>query len=70
MGVRRRVALGLGVGMTYPQSADTFSDLVKVARRVIDRQSGSMAEDAIVLARWILAADEAREDPRLSWVKK
>jgi len=58
------------LGMTYPASADTFPDLVKVARRVIDRQSGSMAEDAIVLARWILAADEAREDPRLAWVKK
>jgi hypothetical protein len=44
--------------MTYPTSVETFEDIVKVARRVIDRQSGSMAEDAIVLARWILAEDE------------
>jgi hypothetical protein len=46
--------------MTYPVGVETFSDLVKVARRVIDRQSGSMTEDAIVLARWILAEDERR----------
>lgn len=50
--------------MTYPASAETFEELVRVARRVIDRQTGygrgSLIEDAIILARWVLAEDERR----------
>lgn len=48
--------------MTYPVGVETFSDLVKIARRVIDRQSRSMTEDAIVLARWVLLVEESVAD--------
>lgn len=50
--------------MTYPASAETFEELVKIARRVIDRQTNNMVADAIVLARWVLAEDEHREEDK------
>jgi len=49
--------------LTYPTQPQTEREIRELAQKVVDRQNQNMVNDAIVLARWVLA-HTAEDDAR------